>query len=82
MTKGKLMQDKVLEVLKGTGKGKRPRKGSTMEVYLREGGYTIQVNGRTVVDTDGTRGEAIADAEERAKRMKALTGKDVTINVY
>jgi hypothetical protein len=82
MAKGKLMQDKVLEVLKGSGKGKRPRKGSTMEVYLREGGYTIQVNGRTVVEAQGTREQALADANARAERMKALTGRDVTINVY
>lgn len=78
----KLTQDKVLEVLRGTGRGKRASRFGSLDLYLREGGYLIQVGGKTIVDKEGTVEEAKKDAEERAERMRDLTGKSVVVNIY
>lgn len=79
---GKLTQDKVLDVLRGTGRGKRAPRFGSLDLYLREDGYLIQVGGRTIVDQAGTVEEAKKDAQDRAERMRDLTGKSVVVNVY
>lgn len=78
----KLMQDKVLEVLQGNGRGKRAPRFGTMDVYLREGGYLIQYGGKTLVDAEGTVEEAKKDAQDRAERLRDRTGKAVVVNIY
>lgn len=80
MMSEKMMQDKVLEILRG---GKRKPRTYSVDVYIVPGGaYTIQIGGRTVVHTDGTPEEARADASERAKRLAARSGKTYVVNVY
>lgn len=78
----KMMQDKVLEVLKNDGRGKRAPRYGKLDVYIREGGYLIQAGGVTLVDKDGTKEEAVEEAKARAARMRDLTGKSVVITVY
>lgn len=78
-----LTQDKVLAVLKGTGRGKRAPRYGNMDVYVKsDGTYLIQAGGVTLVDTTGDRAAALKDARERAERMRDLTGKAVVINEY
>lgn len=80
----KLTQDKVLDVLRGTGRGKRARRFSTLNVYMRgERGYSIETGGRVVEEsTDGTKEDAMKSAEERAVRLRDITGQAVVVNIY
>lgn len=78
----KLTQDKVLEVMRGNGRGKRPPRFGSVDLYLRDGGYLIQVGGKTLVDQEGTVEEAKKDAQERADRLTERTGKTVPVNTY
>lgn len=78
----KLMQDKVLEVLRPKKGAMRPRTVS-VDVYVTPGLYTIQIGGRTVVAcAPGTAEEAKADAQQRADRLAPLTGRTYVVNVY
>lgn len=81
----KLTQDKVLDVLQGTGRGKRARRFSTLNVYMCFGGigYTIETGGRVVAESnDGTPEEALKDANERAVKLRDITGQSVVVNIY
>lgn len=78
----KLTQDKVLDVLRGNGRGKRAPRVGKLDLYLREGGYLIQAGGVTLVDKEGTREEALAEAKRRAERMRDLTGQSIEITIY
>lgn len=78
----KLTQDKVIDVLRGKKVGKRAPRFGTLDLYLREGGYLIQVGGRTLVDQAGTVEEAKADAHARAESMSKKLGMPVSVNIY
>jgi hypothetical protein len=76
--------DTAISILSGTACSKRAKRtGTEVSVYLQDGGYSIQVNHKPLVCSyPGTKEEAMADAEQRAKRLRALTGKPVTIQLY
>lgn len=77
--------DSAIAILKGTAGAKRaPRKGTEISVYLEDpcGAYTIAVNGKVLAMGAGGRDAATKDAEARAARLQALTGKPVTIAIH
>lgn len=78
----KLMQDKVLEVLRDKKSAMRPRTVS-VDVYVTPGLYTIQIGGRTVVHcAQGSAEEAKRDAQQRADKLATITGRKYVVNVY
>lgn len=76
--------DTAIAILKGTAGAKRaPRRGTEMSVYLTgSGAYTIQVNSKVIAMGNGGKDAATKEAEDRAARLRALTGKPVTISLY
>lgn len=79
----KLSQDKVLDVLKGSGRGKRAKRFGTMNIFMREHGYLIEFGGRTIVECEaGTREDALADAKVRAAHIVSRTGHPIVIDIY
>lgn len=82
MTK-KMMQDKVLDVLKGTNVAKRAKRKAQVEITLYDLGTTgvsVQVNGKEVwLAPDMQRAEE--DAANRKARSEAL-GRTVSIEKF
>lgn len=83
MTNKPMMQDKVIDILKGSPSAKRAKRKAQVELTLTisNGEYTIQLNGKTVEQAQGDESMGRKQADLRAERIRAM-GKTVTITVY
>lgn len=75
--------DTAIAILSGTEGSKRAKRKAQVEIIVEAYGkhYTIQMNGKLLEEGVGTVEYAMARAEDRATRIRAL-GKTVLVTAY